>query len=162
MRWKHRTMTAAFLALVAMAYVSGQTGREVFPFPVTTFELDNGLKVVGVDYDSPGIVAYYTVVRTGSRNEVEPGFSGYAHFFEHMMFRGHREVPDRGLQRSGQANRRRLERLHHQRLDDVLHRRQLGRAGDDHGPGVGIASGTCSTARTISGPRRAPSSASTT
>ena len=27
-------------------------------------------------------------MRTGSRNEVEPGKSGFAHFFEHMMFRG--------------------------------------------------------------------------
>jgi zinc protease len=50
--------------------------------------LDNGLKVVMVPFDSPGIVAYYTVVRAGSRNEVEPGRSGLAHFFEHMMFRG--------------------------------------------------------------------------
>jgi zinc protease len=33
-------------------------------------------------------VAFYSVVRTGSRNEVEPGKSGFAHFFEHMMFRG--------------------------------------------------------------------------
>src|SRR5262249_17486264 len=30
----------------------------------------------------------YLVVRTGARNEVEPGKSGYAHLFEHMMFRG--------------------------------------------------------------------------
>ncbi|HEX9137987.1 MAG TPA: pitrilysin family protein, partial [Nitrospirota bacterium] len=50
--------------------------------------LDNGLTVIIVPYDSPGVVAYYTVVRTGSRNEVEPGHSGFAHFFEHMMFRG--------------------------------------------------------------------------
>ena len=41
-----------------------------------------------IPYDSPGIVAYFTVVRTGSRDEVEPGHSGFAHFFEHMMFRG--------------------------------------------------------------------------
>ena len=27
-------------------------------------------------------------MRTGSRNEVEPGKSGFAHFFEHLMFRG--------------------------------------------------------------------------
>jgi len=60
----------------------------VFPYPVTTRVLDNGLKVVLVPFDSPGIVAYYTIVRTGSRNEVEPGLSGFAHFFEHMMFRG--------------------------------------------------------------------------
>ncbi len=78
--------TAALVASVATT--SAQDAARIFPFPVSVFELDNGLRVVGVDYDSPGIVAYYTVVRTGSRNEVEPGFSGYAHFFEHMMFRG--------------------------------------------------------------------------
>jgi zinc protease len=33
-------------------------------------------------------VAYYIVIRTGSRDEVEAGHSGFAHFFEHMMFRG--------------------------------------------------------------------------
>ena len=75
------------------ATASSQSQERIFPFPTTEFELDNGLRVVGVDYDSPGIVAYYTVVRTGSRNEVEPGFSGYAHFFEHMMFRGTEKYP---------------------------------------------------------------------
>ena len=34
------------------------------------------------------MLSYYTIVRTGSRNEIEPGLSGFAHFFEHMMFRG--------------------------------------------------------------------------
>ena len=63
--------------LLAGACAGGE-GGDVFPFPVSVFELDNGLKVVAVEYDSPGIVAYYTVVRAGSRNEVEPGFSGYA------------------------------------------------------------------------------------
>ncbi len=62
--------------------------KDVFPYPATTRSLDNGLKVVLVPFDSPGIVAYYTIVRAGSRNEVEPGKSGFAHFFEHMMFRG--------------------------------------------------------------------------
>ena len=87
---------AAVTALVAGVFVppaTGQDGGDVFPFPVTTFALDNGLRVVAVDYDSPGVIAYYTVVRTGSRNEVEPGFSGYAHFFEHMMFRGTEKYP---------------------------------------------------------------------
>ena len=59
-----------------------------FPFSVHEKRLPNGLQVVVIDYDSPGLVAYYTVVRAGSRNEVEPGKSGFAHFFEHMMFRG--------------------------------------------------------------------------
>jgi len=82
----YRTGLLAALVLVASGRGHAQPGTRVFPFPVSVFELDNGLKVVGVAYDSPGIVAYYTIVRTGSRNEVQ--FSGYAHFFEHMMFRG--------------------------------------------------------------------------
>lgn len=61
---------------------------EIFPFDVHQTTLENGLKIVVIPYDSPGIVAYFTVVRTGSREEVEPGHSGFAHFFEHMMFRG--------------------------------------------------------------------------
>jgi len=64
------------------------TGGKAFPFPVTEKTLPNGLKVYVVNFDSPGLVAYYSVVRTGSRNEVEPGKSGFAHFFEHLMFRG--------------------------------------------------------------------------
>src|SRR5580692_5391881 len=59
-----------------------------FPFPVKEKTLANGLRVYVVKYDSPGLVAYYSVVRTGSRNEVEAGKSGFAHFFEHMMFHG--------------------------------------------------------------------------
>src|SRR6187397_2692841 len=64
-----------------------------FPFPVTEKTLANGLQVYVVNYDSPGLVAYYSVVRVGSRNEVEPGKSGFAHFFEHMMFRGTDRYP---------------------------------------------------------------------
>jgi zinc protease len=62
--------------------------QDVFPYAPTIRTLDNGLRVVMVPFDSPGIVAYYTIVRAGSRNEVEAGKSGFAHFFEHMMFRG--------------------------------------------------------------------------
>ena len=83
-----RAAALAALVVLPLTFAHAQTSEPVFPFPVSVFGLPNGLNVVSVDYDSPGIVAYYTVVRTGSRNEVEPGFSGYAHFFEHMMFRG--------------------------------------------------------------------------
>jgi zinc protease len=61
---------------------------DAFPFPVDEQVFGNGLRAYVVHVDSPGLVAYYSVVRTGSRNEVEPGKSGFAHFFEHMMFRG--------------------------------------------------------------------------
>ena len=64
-----------------------------FPFPVQERTLSNGLHMYVVKFDSPGTIAYYSVVRTGSRNEVEAGKSGFAHFFEHMMFRGTEKVP---------------------------------------------------------------------
>ncbi|HVV16859.1 MAG TPA: pitrilysin family protein [Polyangia bacterium] len=72
---------------------NGGAASLAFPFPVTEKTLPNGLRVYVVAYDSPGLVAYYSVVRTGSRNEVEPGKSGFAHFFEHMMFHGTQKYP---------------------------------------------------------------------
>ena len=64
------------------------SSQDIFPYPIHESTLGNGLRVVVIPYDSPGTVAYFVVVRTGSRNEVEAGHSGFAHFFEHMMFRG--------------------------------------------------------------------------
>ena len=86
-------MVLMVVGLMTTGLVYGQDLDDVFPFSTTVFELDNGLRIISVPYDSPGIVAYYTVVRTGSRNEVDSGFSGYAHFFEHMMFRGTEKYP---------------------------------------------------------------------
>lgn len=79
------------LALAVLAFapaVRAQSPGDIFPYKVHETTLDNGMQVVVIPYDSPGTVAYYTVVRTGSRDEVEAGHSGFAHFFEHMMFRG--------------------------------------------------------------------------
>ncbi|HSF15002.1 MAG TPA: pitrilysin family protein [Vicinamibacteria bacterium] len=66
----------------------------VFPYPIDIRDFDNGLRLVGVRFDSPRIAAFYTVVRVGSRQEVEQGKSGFAHFFEHMMFRGTSTYPE--------------------------------------------------------------------
>jgi zinc protease len=91
---------SAALALPLLAVVSRPSTAQAaegagaaFPFPVHEKTLANGLRVFVVSYDSPGLVAYYSIVRTGSRNEVEPGKSGFAHFFEHMMFHGTETYP---------------------------------------------------------------------
>ncbi|HYS11611.1 MAG TPA: pitrilysin family protein [Myxococcales bacterium] len=77
-----------FAALVAASVPAVPDATKAFPFPVEVHALPNGLRVAFIQYDSPGLVAYYTLMRVGSRNEVEKGRSGFAHFFEHMMFRG--------------------------------------------------------------------------
>jgi zinc protease len=64
----------------------------VFDLPWQARELPNGLKVIVVKTDFPDIVSLQIPVQTGSRNEVEQGKTGFAHFFEHMMFRGTENV----------------------------------------------------------------------
>ena len=68
-------------------------GAQAFPNPPRIERLPNGLTVISLQTDSPGIIAYYTLVRVGARDEVETGHSGYAHLFEHMMFRGTETYP---------------------------------------------------------------------
>jgi zinc protease len=82
------------IAATATATATGSSGSDVFPYPVDVKDFANGLRLVGVRFDSPGLVSYYTVVRVGSRHEVEKGRSGFAHFFEHMMFRGTERYPE--------------------------------------------------------------------
>jgi zinc protease len=81
---------ALFLLLVSP--LTSQVSK-VFPYDYRIEELENGLKVVSIPLPNPYIISYYTIVRSGSRNEIEPGKSGFAHFFEHMMFKGTKKVP---------------------------------------------------------------------
>lgn len=73
--------------------MSAQVNAKVFPYKYQTGHLENGLKYIFIPMDTPELVSYYSVVRTGSRDEYEPGHSGFAHLFEHMMFRGTKNYP---------------------------------------------------------------------
>jgi len=74
--------------------------NSIIPFPVTTRTLANGLKTIVVRMPSPGMASFWSIVRTGSRDEYEPGRTGFAHFFEHMMFRGTETFPTAVYQRA--------------------------------------------------------------
>src|SRR5690348_9908092 len=76
----------SFVCLIATA--AQQKDARLFPYNYTIDDLNNGLRLVTVPTDFPNMVAVYIVVQTGSRNEIESGKSGYAHLFEHLMFRG--------------------------------------------------------------------------
>jgi zinc protease len=82
------SLVLAFLVSGTPTSFAAEASKPVFPFPIHSTVLDNGLTVITVPCETPGVLSYYTIVRTGSRNEIEPGLSGFAHFFEHMMFRG--------------------------------------------------------------------------
>ncbi|MEQ9405922.1 MAG: pitrilysin family protein [Cyclobacteriaceae bacterium] len=60
------------------------------------FTLDNGLDVVLHQDTSDPIVAVAIVVHVGSNRE-KPGKTGFAHYFEHMLFQKSENVPDGGF-----------------------------------------------------------------
>jgi zinc protease len=83
------------LALLALCGVlSASSAKPLFPYPLKTTVLKNGLSVTRVPFASPDQIAFYSVARVGSRNEVEPGHTGFAHFFEHVMFKGTKNFPE--------------------------------------------------------------------
>ncbi len=84
--------TVFLLALAGSA--AAQQEDKIFPFDYQVVELENGFKAYLIKAGAPGQIAYVSMVRTGSRDEVEEGKTGFAHFFEHMMFRGTEKYPD--------------------------------------------------------------------
>jgi zinc protease len=94
MRILFRLIAAAVLA-AARSAAAAEPPRvaDVLPFPAVERTLANGLQVIVVPTGFPDLVSVQISLRTGSRNEIEPGKSGFAHFFEHMMFRGTKRYP---------------------------------------------------------------------
>jgi zinc protease len=86
-------ITVLLVVCTALTAGAQQRGR-VFPFPYEVVTLANGFRAYLVKAATPGQIAYVTYVRVGSRDEVDAGRSGFAHFFEHMMFAGTRTYPD--------------------------------------------------------------------
>ncbi|MGD0200110.1 MAG: pitrilysin family protein [Bryobacteraceae bacterium] len=87
LRWIVLLLVSALAALPA-----GPAGK-VFPYAYDQHDFPNGLRLITIPTDYPNVVSVFIVVQTGSRNEVEPGKSGFAHLFEHLMFRGTATFP---------------------------------------------------------------------
>ncbi len=61
--------------------------EKAIQIPVEKYQLSNGLTVLLNEDHSVPLVSYQQWFRVGSKDE-EPGRTGLAHFFEHMMFKG--------------------------------------------------------------------------
>lgn len=85
-RWK-RTIAVAGLSMAATAMVANPVGGDLPKITYEKFTLDNGLRVIlSVDRSAP-VVATFVHYHVGSKNE-RPDRTGFAHFFEHLMFEG--------------------------------------------------------------------------
>src|SRR5512133_2356641 len=69
------------------------------------FTLDNGLRILVHEDRSTPLVSMNLLYNVGSRDE-DPGMTGFAHLFEHLMFGGSLNVPeyDAPLQMVGAEN----------------------------------------------------------
>jgi zinc protease len=68
-------------------------GPDDIVIPYTRYELDNGLSVILHEDHSDPLVHVDVTFHVGSARE-ELGKSGFAHFFEHMLFQGSEHVGD--------------------------------------------------------------------
>jgi zinc protease len=97
-------MTPALAPTIALGMaLLASPSTDLFAHAPTVDKFDNGLTLVTLEASSPGTVAYFTLVRAGSRDEVEPGKSGYAHLFEHLMFRGTEKMSSAEYERKMQS-----------------------------------------------------------
>ncbi|BDD05255.1 M16 family metallopeptidase [Aureibacter tunicatorum] len=79
------------IAAVMSTSIFAQTAK---PIEFEKYTLDNGLKVILHEDHSTPIVAISVMYHVGSKNE-DPNRTGFAHFFEHLLFEGSENI-DRG------------------------------------------------------------------
>jgi zinc protease len=88
---------AASAAIAVAILLSPSTQAAVRPpkLDYTTTTLANGMNVVFLEDHSTPVVHLQMWYHVGSKNE-KAGRTGFAHFFEHMMFKGSRNVEPEG------------------------------------------------------------------
>src|SRR5215217_6108706 len=90
MRRVSKFLSPLFVCALAVLSAQAQGPRNVrVDFKETT--LKNGLRVITVEDHSAPVVAISLTYNVGSRNE-RKGRTGFAHLFEHMMFKGSENV----------------------------------------------------------------------
>jgi zinc protease len=86
---------AAILAVAVLVAPITQAAVRPPRLDYTMTTLPNGLNVVFLEDHSTPIVHLQVWYHVGSKNE-RPGRTGFAHFFEHMMFKGSKNVEPEG------------------------------------------------------------------
>lgn len=79
------------LSLLLVLLFIATVGRAQKNIEFEEFDLDNGLHVILHQDNTTPIVAVTVLYHVGSKNEV-PGRTGFAHFFEHLLFEGSEHI----------------------------------------------------------------------
>jgi len=90
MKVKKLAIVVFILTFAGLSSLHAQSSKIQFE----EFNMDNGLHVILHEDHSTPIVAVSVMYHVGSKNE-DPDLRGFAHFFEHLMFEGTKNI-DRG------------------------------------------------------------------
>lgn len=77
--------------LIIAAMLAAPAAAQMRAIAYTEFDLDNGLHVILHEDHSTPIVAVSVMYHVGSKNE-DPTRRGFAHFFEHLLFEGSKNI----------------------------------------------------------------------
>lgn len=92
-------MRYIFAVLLTLVLVIGAVGQiKVSPLNIKERTLANGLRVVSVQDNTNPTVSIHVWYDVGGKND-PPERSGFAHMFEHMMFKATKNMPDEKMDR---------------------------------------------------------------
>jgi zinc protease len=96
--WTRSLAAAALLSAAAGSFAADAAAPQASATKTagnnaTEFTLKNGLKIVVIPDHRAPVVTHMVWYHVGGTDD-PPGLSGAAHFFEHLMFRGTKNVPN--------------------------------------------------------------------
>jgi zinc protease len=93
-----KTSVLLLLAICVLIVQAGFGQVKIAPLNIKERTLPNGLKVVSLQDNTTPTVAIHVWYDVGGKNDPQ-GRSGFAHMFEHMMFKSTRNMPNEKMDR---------------------------------------------------------------
>ena len=118
-RWLPVPAVAFVVLLATCAPVLAASSLQVPPVQYRERTLANGLQVLSVEDHASPTVAVQVWYHVGSKDDPQ-GRSGFAHLFEHLMFKSTAHMQRRAVRPPDRGRRRRQQRLHRRRRHQLL------------------------------------------
>jgi predicted Zn-dependent peptidase len=87
-----RTIALACILALPLASLAEERKTSIKPLSFVEYDLPNGLHVILHENKAAPVVSTYLVYHVGSKDE-RSDRTGFAHFFEHLMFEGSDNIP---------------------------------------------------------------------
>lgn len=87
-----RTLLLALVFALPLSATAQERKSTLKPITFVEYDLPNGLHVILHENHAAPVVSTYLLYHVGSKNE-RPDRTGFAHFFEHLMFEGSDNIP---------------------------------------------------------------------